>query len=219
MSSLRQEYMSYVSSAAWPTNLYRVGVVYNTMSRAIRNASEPAKRYLFDSLCAIGDEFQKNIPTIIRSQSTFDAWHADKIRDLKGISFNWTDGSGGRHTNLTLGLAQKFLNLMLKDWWATGACGNCDYSVLHAPFDNVVWNVLWELRPRFDCPSLKSGSTYKGISHWDSNLEYRSYQAHLLSAALSQDVMRQMRSRLRQFETEQPPATRIEMEQLLWQKG
>ena len=218
MVSLQQEYTNYVSSAVWPTNIYRINIVYNTISRAVHDASGINKRLLFDSLLRIGDEFHDNAVTLTTSQNTFDSWHRSNVLLLMGLSFDWTDGSHGRHTRLTLGLAQKYLNLMLKDWWGCGACGNLDYSVLHAPFDNVVWKVLWELHPRFDCPSLKHVSAYKGISHWDSDSEYRSYQAHLLSPALSQAVMRQMQNRLRQVGLTQPPTTRIEMEQLVWSR-
>ena len=216
--SLQLEYTNYVPSAVWPTNLYRINIVYNTMSRAVRDASDADKRLLFDSLLSIADEFHNNAVTLTKTQNSFDTWHRSNVSLLIELSFAWTDGSRGRHNHLTYGLAQKYLNLMLKDWWGCGAYGNLEYSVLHAPFDNVVWNVLWGLRPRFDCPSLKRGSMYKGISHWDSHEEYRNYQAHLLSPALTQAVIREMQNRLRQVGLTQPPTTRIEMEQLVWSR-
>lgn len=218
MMSLQQEYTNYVPSAVWPTSIYRINIVYNTMSRAVRDASDADKRLLFDTLLRIGDEFRGSAATLTNTQNAFDLWHRGNVWLLTGLSFGWTDGSRGRHSHLTLGLAQKYLNLLLKDWWGCGAYGTLDYSVLHAPFDNVVWKVLWELHPRFDCPSLKRGVSYKGISHWDSDEEYRSYQAHLLSPALNQAVMRQMQNRLRQVGLTQPPPTRIEMEQLVWSR-
>ena len=218
MVSLQQEYTNYVASAVWPTNTYRINIVYNTMSRAVRDASDADKRLLFGSLLRIGDEFHNEAAALTQTQDAFDKWHSGNVLLLTGLPFDWTDGSHGRHTRLTLGLAQKYLNLMLKDWWGCGAHGDLDYSVLHAPFDNVVWKVLWELHPRFDCPSLKRGGAYKGISHWDSEGEYRGYQAHLLSPALNQAVMRQLPNRLRQVGLTQPPTTRIEMEQLVWSR-
>ena len=119
--SLQSEYTNYVPSAVWPTNRYRINIVYNTMSRAVRDASDADKRLLFDSLLRIGDEFHSKAAALTQTQDAFDTWHRNNVLLLMGLPFDWTDGSRGRHTRLTLGLAQKYLNLMLKDWWGRSA--------------------------------------------------------------------------------------------------
>ena len=74
-----------------------------------------------------------------------------------------------------------------------------DYSVLHAPFDNVVWDKLW-VTARIDFASLKQGGYYVYFSRKD----YDRYQKHLLSS--------QVRRALKLAK----PLARIEVEQMLW---
>jgi hypothetical protein len=119
---------------------------------------------------------------------------------LQSARFDWTDAGGSRRSQITFGLGQKFINLMLKDWWCVSPqAESLDYSVLHAPFDRVMWDKLWNLT-RIDFPSLRQGGYYVYLSRHD----YDRYQQHLLSAEL--------RYALKIAD----PLTRIETEQSVW---
>ena len=115
------------------------------MARGAHNVSSSEKQHLFGELLSIGNRFHHDAKDLTTNQNTFDTWHESQIQLLTQKPFSWTDGSKGKREKLTLGLAQKYLNLMLKDWWGTGVYGSLDYSVLHVSFDGVVWDVLWKL--------------------------------------------------------------------------
>lgn len=76
------------------------------------------------------------------SQETYNSWFFSKVDQLKEIPFFWQDAKKINHTHNELGLAQKFINLMIKDWWCVSKNSEkADVTMIHAPFDNVMWNV------------------------------------------------------------------------------
>jgi hypothetical protein len=219
MTSLQSQYSADLTGGAvWPMKIERIKSIYRTMARAISDASNADKGDLFTLLLEIADEFQVDAPRLTKSQAIFEEWHEDAMRSLRTLPFSWRDRSGDSHRNMSLGLTQKFLNLMLKDWWGSGACSVLDFSVLHAPFDNVIWNEICRLTPSFDLPSLKNGSSYRGISVWEDIKEYNEYQRHLTSSNLRTAVSAKSQRQLTSAGLSSPPETRTEIEQLLWHR-
>jgi hypothetical protein len=160
---------------------YRVGAIYSTMQRAIRDSTERDKGALFKQLLDTAADFDRNWKALTASQEAFDAWFNHQIETFQSMQFRWTDARKMPRTNITFGLCQKFINLMLKDWWSLKSeqlGANC--AVLHAPFDNVVWDKLSKLT-RIHFPSLSQGGYYVHLSRAD----YDKYQAHLISLELA----------------------------------
>jgi hypothetical protein len=195
-----QYYQAVRPQPVWPMQPARLQAIYGTMQRTIRDASDQDKARLRQALAAIAGDFGARCRQLTGHQAYFDRWFDRQVTTLQRLPFRWRDAGGNDHAHLTFGLIQKFLNLMLKDWWCVSAeAEECNVSVLHAPFDRVVWNRLWTLT-RFQLPSLNQG----GYSVYLSRSDYDRYQQHLLSAPL-QRLLSPGR-----------PLIRLEAEQALW---
>jgi len=201
MNDLKKNYFDLLNpKPVWPMNLNRVNSIYNTMSRTIRNGSECHKKSLKNVLLIIANEFDIKDKFLIKSQSQFDQWLSSKIEFLMEIEFDWVDASFNRRTNIELGLAQKFINLMLKDWWCIKSqTDTMNPAFLHAPFDNIIWSTLIKSGLGY-FPSLNKGGYYVNLSKQD----YENYQKILISDELKTKY---------NFSKE---LIRIEIEQYLW---
>lgn len=196
----KQYYAALDPKPVWPMQPHRVNAIYGTMKRTIRQSQDADKDRLKRQLLLIAHDFGANCRLVTKSQSDFDAWFDRQVHSLQSVPFAWTDAGMSRRSHITFGLAQKFINLMLKDWWCMSAEAeelNC--SVLHAPFDRIMWDKLWALT-RIDFPSLRQGGYYVYLSRSD----YDRYQQHLLSAQLMKAL------------NVEESLTRIEIEQMVW---
>jgi hypothetical protein len=78
--------------------------------------------------------------SIAVSQSRFDHWHKDAVEILKTrCPIHWDDGS-----RLTVGMAQKIVNLHSKDIWALDLVPERYSRFFHPIIDNVTLNLLQE---------------------------------------------------------------------------
>ena len=197
---LRQQYYEALDpKPIWPMQPHRINAIYGTMKRTIRQPQEDDKANLKRQLLLSAHDFDVNCDSITKSQASFNAWFDRQSKTLQSILFRWTDAGHNQRSQITFGLIQKFINLMLKDCWCINPKSKIlDYSVLHAPFDRIVWDKLWALT-RIDFPSLKQGGYYVYLSRSD----YDRYQEHLLS--------QQLWDKLHVVE----PMARIEVEQLV----
>ena len=193
-------YDALMPKPVWPMQMHRVNAIYGTMKRTIRQSKDDDKTNLKQQLLATAHDFENNCHRITANQSNFDTWFDLQVQSLRSIPFQWTDARNIRRSQVTFGLAQKFLNLTLKDWWCMSPTSEkLDSAVLHAPFDNIMRNKLWA-KTKVDFPSLKQGGYYVYLSRND----YDRYQQHLLSPQLWSEL-----------EITQP-LKRIEVEQLIW---
>ena len=201
MNELKKSYYDLLNpKPVWPMKIIRVNSIYKTMSRTIRNGSECHKNSLKNKLLKIAYEFDNKDKYLIKSQSDFDQWLFSKIEFLMEIEFDWIDASFNLRKNIELGLAQKFINLMLKDWWCIKSQTDVMNPVfLHAPFDNIIWSALIK-RGLGKFPSLRKGGYYVNLSKKD----YEEYQKILISEKLRTKI---------NFSKE---LIRIEIEQYLW---
>lgn len=99
------------------------------------------------------------------SQAVFDSWHRASVQTLKAqCPVEWNGG-----TVLTVGMAQKILNLHCKSLWALGLVPERCYVRFHAAIDN---NVLELLRRK-----------QQGWTRCDSYEKYMGYQHQLRQVA------------------------------------
>jgi len=196
----QQYYAALDPKPVWPMQLHRVNAIYGTMKRTIRKSQEEDKANLKLSILSAANDFETNCQQIVSSHEDFDMWFDYQVLRLQEVPFAWRDARNIGRSGITFGLAQKFLNLTLKDWWCVSqAAQKLDYSALHAPFDRIMRDRLWKLT-RIDFPSLRQGGYYVYLSRSD----YDRYQEHLLSAQLWGKL------------TVAQPLKRIEVEQLVW---
>lgn len=152
-------------------------------------------------------DFDSSCFSYLGSQATYDKWHSQWVHNLTQIPFSWNDKNGSSHHYLTLGIAQKLLNLSIKDWWALAPNAqqvNHGLECLHAPMDRVVYTAT----SRFICPlnSLIGKYGMKSYLYNVTCMDYLIYQQHLaqLAGGLSKAL------------NLSKPLLRIEIDQLLW---
>lgn len=180
----------------------RITAIYNTMSRTIRNAPDQHKNNLKEELLKIAEEFNRGAKNLLKAEDLYDFWFFQKVGQLMKVEFYWMDASKQQRTRIELGLAQKYLNLIIKDWWCMSEEARIiDVFALHAPFDNGMWNALWKVGlGRF--ASLRNGGFYVNLSKMD----YLQYQQTLVS--------KELKARLNIPEE----LNRIETEQVIWSR-
>lgn len=185
---------------SWPIQPSRVRRIYNTMARPIKNVDYSEKENLLNVLLEFGNRYDDMCRDCTASQSIFNEWFAYEINNISSVPFHWTDKRDIHRSHITFGLAQKFLNLIIKDWWCKSEdASKVDCSVLHAPYDNKVRVKIRELI-RVDFPSRKQG----GFSVYLTHEDYDKYQKILTSPILMKSL------------SITRPLTRIEVEQMLW---
>ena len=197
-----------LAGPAWPPTPERLNVIYSTIARAIRRPNVAQKAHVLQVLHQELLAFDAHYATHTSTQFAFDTWHAHAIGALVTVPFNWNDALGGHRTTLSLGAAQKFLNLGVKDWWAVAPNGTnpiTHVEHLHGPLDQLVYACTARFQGRL--PSL---STAKGMLrsyvYFLTAADYHTYQCHLA------DLGRQLAAAL----ALPAPLIKIEVEQLLW---
>lgn len=159
----------YITQArpVWPLTMQRASRIYNTIGRAIRKPNAAHKTDILKMLLTIGDDLEVNYASISANQSCFDTWIMSQIASLRSVPFCWMDADGNTFSRLSFGAAQKFVNLLVKDWWAVSPHATAARSsVLHGVMDQIVYTST----SRY-CGVLPSLVNSKGL--------YRSYVYHL----------------------------------------
>jgi hypothetical protein len=130
-----------------------------------------------------------NPNTILVSQNHFDQWHNNFIQMLS-------------KSGLVFGFAQKFVNMLMKDWCAANviASQNNNYQFLHAPIDNIIATAVARYT-RCKHPTL-------GIGLY-ANLTPQAYNR------IQQDIQNLGIKLGQQFQLNFIP-TRLDVEQLIW---
>ena len=105
---------------------------------------------------------------VANSQATFDRWHADAVQVVKSkCPIQWDRG-----TSLTVGHAQKIINLHCKSLWALELIPESCSVYFHATIDNFMLELLKERA---------------GWSRCDSYDRYLAYQHQLRQIAQTYD--------------------------------
>ena len=197
-----------LAGPAWPPTPARLNVIYSTIARAIRRPDVAQKAHVLQVLLQELLAFDANHHTHTATQVAFDTWHAHALGTLMAVPFNWNDARDDPHATLSLGAAQKFLNLGIKDWWAVAPNGTnpiTHVEHLHGPLDQLVYACTARFRGRL--PSLHNA---EGMLHsyvyFLTAADYLTYQGHLA------DLGRQLAAAL----ARPAPLMKIEVEQLLW---
>lgn len=203
----RTQYIA-LANPSWPPTQARLNTIYSTIARPIRNPNAADKAVVLRVLNQELLAFDINYAVHTATQVAFDNWHARTIGALMAVPFNWSDAMGGHHTTLTLGAAQKFLNLGLKDWWALSPNGTNPTTVttvLHGTLDKIVYGCT----SRFcgPLPSLHGpGGLLHSYIYCLTMADYNTYQTHLAALAHRLAVAFNLGT----------PIKRIEVEQVLW---
>lgn len=203
----KAKYISSFPKALWPPTIKSCTNIYNQIARSIIPSSAACKGVIFNILEVELKQFDASFSILLASQSVFDAWHQQTISKITAPAFQWSTKKGKCYSTLTLGIAQKLLNLGLKDWWAlapNASHGRANLAYLHAPLDRVVCTAT----SRFigPLPSLKGKY---GMTSYLYNLtlaDYLVYQSQLNTLA----------GKLTSALALQKPLLRIEIDQLLW---
>jgi hypothetical protein len=189
--------------AVWPMTLPRLDSIYSTLQRTFRG--ERDRNPLLQQLLAVAHDWDRQCPVVLKNQTGFDEWFFSQIELICGVDFAWNQapkkGVVISHQHLSFGAAQKFLNLLLKDWWAKsehaaelGAL--CGY--LHAPLDDLVVSFISRARPALHVPS--------SVVYELDKPTYLRLQEVIIE--LSNELQAILRCRCK--------LTRIEFEQLVW---
>lgn len=158
---IREAYLVRATDAAWPTTSGRLNSIYHTLKRTLRSSGKRDRRPLIQQLLDIGHDWDVQYRVVLQDQASFDAWFFSQIESICRVPFAWKQAPKKgipivEHQHLSFGAAQKFLNLLLKDWWATSEqatelgvlCRN-----LHAPLDDIVVSFVSRARPALRVPS------------------------------------------------------------------
>jgi len=186
-----------------PLTSARANSIYNTIARPIRKPSLLQKNALLNQLVQSANFFATNAQPLLQNQNTFDQWFFGECNALTRVPFSWQqapkNGLAVSHQNITFGIAQKFLNLALKDWWASNKIqgGNFNYNFLYAPLDSIVADAVVRYANAIAIPAIYYNLTIS---------QFQNYQVSLVNLG------NQLSNALR-F----PQAlNRIECEQLIW---
>lgn len=199
---------SALARPAWPPTPARMKRIYATIARAIHGPNHVQKTALLNAIAIEVVNFDAGYPMHLATQAAYDAWHNAAIARITGLPFTWTDAAGGVHVTLSFGAAQKFLNLVLKDWWAIAPNGINPATLvdrLHGPLDQIVYACT----SRFvaELPSLHGPhGTLRSYVKYLTPADYLAYQVHLNQVAIRLSAGLYL------------PRTpyKIEIEQLLW---
>jgi hypothetical protein len=131
-------------------------------SDAAKKSEERDREPLIWQLLEIAHDWDRQCRVVLQDQAGFDAWFFSQIGLICRVPFAWKQAPKKgvpdvKHQHLSFGAAQKFLNLVLKDWWARseqavelGAlCGH-----LHAPLDDIVVTFIKRARPALLVPVI-----------------------------------------------------------------
>lgn len=172
---LKEKYAQQ-ANPVWPMTRRRIGRIYATIGRAIRKPNKEQKEQVLNELLQLGAHFDTQLALWSQSPEAFDNWHKTALDKLQSVPFEWCDSTGATQSNLTLGAAQKFLNLMLKDWWACASSGSEGVvPFLHAPLDKQVYDITSRFFTAL--PSLVDRKGfYRSYVYYLSANDYDQYQ-------------------------------------------
>jgi hypothetical protein len=109
----------------WPPTQDRFNVIYNATMRGQKSKTKKIKTTAFEALQPSLMRFSpaKNL----KSKPEYNKWFNRRISRLVKLK-------------LSFGHAQKFVNILMKDWCAANkiAGKNYNYKFFHAPIDNIV---------------------------------------------------------------------------------
>lgn len=193
-----------LADPAWPPTPARLDIIYSTILRPNVDQKAHVLQVLHQELLAFDAHYTNHTAT----QVAFDAWHAHALGALMAVPFNWNDALDDPHATLSLGAAQKFLNLGVKDWWAVAPNGTnpiTHVEHLHGPLDQLVYACTARFRGRLPSLSTATGML-RSYVYFLTAADYLTYQGHLA------DLGRQLAAAL----ARPAPLIKIEVEQLLW---
>lgn len=174
-------------------------IPYSEPQRAIRRLQSicrtSRRNIVFPWAQNLWEEFFNNLwndrQNIPEQQEEFDNWHKDRVNVLASllqIGNNWP-----------LGLAQKMLNLFLKDLWAWDEINNNQALNLHAPLDRIILSHIKNI------PESWKNWTKVFCNEHDFENKYSEYLR-------IQSILRNYWRNINRF------SSLIEMEQFLWHK-
>jgi len=150
---IRQAYRRKVPGAAWPMTARRLDSIYGTVQRVLRSPGD--RRPLLERLLATASEWGTRCSVVLQDQATFNAWLFQQFESLMDVPFAWKqaprDGQDVAHRHLSFGATQKFLNLVLKDWWARSGQATELAPLCHSSAGRVpcltafpaLWSTTW----------------------------------------------------------------------------
>jgi hypothetical protein len=200
----RKAFLLRVPVAVWPMTSGRLDSIYSTLQRTFRGERDlsPLIRQLLD----IAHDWDGQCRVALEDQASFDVWFFSRIESICRVPFAWSQAPKKgipvvEHQHPSFGTAQKFLNLILKDWWARseqaaelGApCRN-----LHAPLDDIVVSFVRRARPALRIPSSVV------------------YELDELTYTRLQEVLNELSDELQAVLGCGYKLARIEFEQLVW---
>ena len=130
---------------------------------------------LCESICELMNRKQK-----IRSQDEFDEWHKKTCEDLKNAyNCSKTKTAFGRENALTVGHAQKWINMTLKNLVALGGIGPDEPLVafFHAPVDRIIIDNAKELG--ISPSEIGLSNEWSKWDAYDGNASYMAFQRKL----------------------------------------
>lgn len=130
---IEEEYFPYrnVTSA-----IERIRIIYKTAR--VGNVSHENACELWRIFFSKIYQERKSIPA-----KTFDGWQKNKVKRLSLLLL----GLLPKRNGAVLGIAQKMLNLFLKDLWAWGKLPRKIDSQLHMPLDRLILHRLFKMIP------------------------------------------------------------------------
>lgn len=206
-TAIRKAFLVRVTDAAWPMTTARLDSIFATVKRTLHLTSSSERDHgpLNQQLLEIARDWDGQCRIVLQGQPSFDAWFFAQIELICRVSFAWKQkpkkGVAVEHQHLSFGAAQKFLNLVLKDWWArseqaTELGALCCH--LHAPLDDIVVSFVSRARPAQRVPS---------------SVVYRLDKPTYISL---QEVINELPDELQGVLGCGHKLTRIEFEQLVW---
>jgi hypothetical protein len=134
----------------WPTTKTRAESIYETIQFAIKRPNQNQKELLLEKLVEAARNFHENKNSIMANESSFDKWFFEAVKKLRNIKFEWSqkrkqNSTQEKHEHATFGVAQKLLNLVLKDWWAFqgDSIKTTESNFLHGPIDGVIQKAIY----------------------------------------------------------------------------
>ena len=167
--AFKNAYLLRAQKAAWPSTATSADLAYSSLQRVF--LGERDRRPLIQKLLDTAQDWDRQCLVLLQDQTAFDAWLFSEIESICELPFAWSqkpkkDQAVVMHEHLSFGAAQKFVNLLLKDWWALSKqaielgplCGN-----LHAPLDDIVVKFVKRARPTVAVPSSVVYELNKGM--------------------------------------------------------
>ncbi|MGA8154527.1 MAG: hypothetical protein WB952_26520 [Terriglobales bacterium] len=158
-TEIKKAYLLKFPVAVWPMTRTRLDKIYSTLQRTFRGERDrsPLIRQLLD----IAHDWDGQCWVALKDQASFDAWFFSQIESICRVPFAWSQAPKKgvpvvEHQHPSFDAAQKFLNLLLKDWWARSGQAaelGAQCSNLHAPLDDIVLSFVSRARPALRVPS------------------------------------------------------------------